>query len=69
MFLRFLILDTSLLLQKSISNLWIKKLTHVAYTQGPLVGEKVSSEAITTEYARADPTYVAKTMVSSKSSK
>ncbi|KAI1129989.1 peptidase C65 Otubain-domain-containing protein [Nemania abortiva] len=33
--------------------------------EGPLVGEKVSSQAITAEYARADPTYVAKTMVSS----
>ncbi|KAI1169663.1 peptidase C65 Otubain-domain-containing protein [Nemania sp. FL0916] len=30
--------------------------------EGPLVGEKVSSSAITAEYARADPTYVAKTM-------
>ncbi|KAJ3558304.1 hypothetical protein NPX13_g9738 [Xylaria arbuscula] len=29
---------------------------------GPLVGEKTSSQAITEEYARADPTYVAKTM-------
>ncbi|KAJ8119153.1 hypothetical protein ONZ43_g3855 [Nemania bipapillata] len=29
---------------------------------GPLVGEKVSSQAITAEYAKADPTYVAKTM-------
>ncbi|KAI3341165.1 peptidase C65 Otubain-domain-containing protein [Ustulina deusta] len=30
--------------------------------KGPLVGEKASSQAITEEYARADPTYVAKTM-------
>ncbi|KAI1112087.1 peptidase C65 Otubain-domain-containing protein [Nemania sp. NC0429] len=30
--------------------------------EGPLVGEKVSSQAITAEYAKADPTYVAKTM-------
>ncbi|KAH8163691.1 hypothetical protein CIB48_g4555 [Xylaria polymorpha] len=30
--------------------------------KGPLVGEKVSSQAITEEYARADPIYVAKTM-------
>ncbi|KAI1496634.1 peptidase C65 Otubain-domain-containing protein [Biscogniauxia marginata] len=30
--------------------------------QGPLVGDKKSSHAITEEYAKADPTYVAKTM-------
>ncbi|CAJ2504417.1 Uu.00g118110.m01.CDS01 [Anthostomella pinea] len=30
--------------------------------QGPLVGDKTSSQAITEEYAKADPTYVAKTM-------
>ncbi|KAI1263433.1 peptidase C65 Otubain-domain-containing protein [Xylariaceae sp. FL1019] len=30
--------------------------------QGPLVGEKTSSQSITEEYARADPTYVAKTL-------
>ncbi|KAI1162071.1 cysteine proteinase [Nemania serpens] len=30
--------------------------------EGPLVGEKVSSQAITAEYAKADPTYVTKTM-------
>ncbi|KAI0195697.1 peptidase C65 Otubain-domain-containing protein [Xylaria flabelliformis] len=30
--------------------------------KGPLVGEKESSQAITEEYARADPIYVAKTM-------
>ncbi|KAI0425398.1 peptidase C65 Otubain-domain-containing protein [Xylaria sp. FL1042] len=30
--------------------------------KGPLVGEKASSQAITEEYARADPTFVAKTM-------
>ncbi|KAI0536848.1 peptidase C65 Otubain-domain-containing protein [Xylaria digitata] len=30
--------------------------------KGPLIGEKVSSRAIAEEYARADPTYVAKTM-------
>ncbi|KAI1272179.1 peptidase C65 Otubain-domain-containing protein [Xylaria sp. FL0933] len=30
--------------------------------KGPLVGEKTSSQAITEEYARADPTFVAKTM-------
>ncbi|RYC63888.1 hypothetical protein CHU98_g2305 [Xylaria longipes] len=29
---------------------------------GPLVGEKVSSQTITEEFARADPVYVAKTM-------
>ncbi|KAI0521055.1 peptidase C65 Otubain-domain-containing protein [Xylaria bambusicola] len=29
---------------------------------GPLVGEKTSSQAITEEYARADPAFVAKTM-------
>jgi hypothetical protein len=33
--------------------------------QGPLVGEKKSSRAITEEYAKADPIYVAKTAVSS----
>jgi Peptidase C65 Otubain len=33
--------------------------------QGPLVGEKKSSRAITEEYAKADPVYVAKTAVSS----
>lgn len=32
--------------------------------QGPLVGEKRSSHAITEEYAKADPIYVAKTIVS-----
>ena len=32
--------------------------------QGPLVGEKKSSHAITEEYAKADPIYVAKTAVS-----
>jgi len=32
--------------------------------QGPLVGEKRSSQAITEEYAKADPIYVAKTSVS-----
>ena len=32
--------------------------------QGPLVGEKRSSHAITEEYAKADPIYVAKTSVS-----
>jgi hypothetical protein len=37
--------------------------------EGPLVGEKVSSHAITEQYARADPTYVAKTMVSCTSPK
>lgn len=31
--------------------------------QGPLVGEKRSSHAITEEYAKADPVYVAKTAV------
>ncbi|GAW24495.1 hypothetical protein ANO14919_140820 [Xylariales sp. No.14919] len=30
--------------------------------KGPLVGEKMSSQAITEEYARADPTYVTKTL-------
>ncbi|KAI0162287.1 peptidase C65 Otubain-domain-containing protein [Xylariaceae sp. FL1272] len=30
--------------------------------EGPLVGEKTSSQSITEEYARADPTYVAKTL-------
>ncbi|KAI8948378.1 peptidase C65 Otubain-domain-containing protein [Xylaria longipes] len=30
--------------------------------KGPLVGEKVSSQTITEEFARADPVYVAKTM-------
>ncbi|KAI0597228.1 peptidase C65 Otubain-domain-containing protein [Biscogniauxia sp. FL1348] len=30
--------------------------------QGPLVGDKTSSHAITAEYAKADPTFVAKTM-------
>ncbi|KAI2639236.1 peptidase C65 Otubain-domain-containing protein [Xylaria nigripes] len=30
--------------------------------EGPLVGDKVLSQAITEAYARADPTYVAKTM-------
>jgi hypothetical protein len=32
--------------------------------QGPLVGEKRSSHAITEEYAKADPVYIAKTTVS-----
>jgi hypothetical protein len=32
--------------------------------EGPLVGEKKSSHAITEEYAKADPIYVAKTAVS-----
>ena len=32
--------------------------------QGPLVGEKKSSRAITEEYAKAAPIYVAKTAVS-----
>ncbi|KAI1855354.1 hypothetical protein JX266_000219 [Neoarthrinium moseri] len=32
--------------------------------QGPIVGEKKPSHAITEEYAKADPIYVAKTMVS-----
>lgn len=32
--------------------------------QGPLVGDKKSSHAITEEYAKADPIYVAKTAVS-----
>jgi ubiquitin thioesterase protein OTUB1 len=32
--------------------------------QGPLVGLKKSSHAITEEYAKADPIYVAKTAVS-----
>lgn len=31
--------------------------------QGPLVGEKRSSHSLTEEYAKADPVYVAKTMV------
>lgn len=34
--------------------------------QGPLVGEKTPSTAITDEYAKADPVYVQKTMVRSK---
>ncbi len=34
------------------------------FNQGPLVGEKKSSRAITEEYAKADPIYVAKTAVS-----
>jgi hypothetical protein len=34
------------------------------FKQGPLVGEKKSSRAITEEYAKADPIYVAKTAVS-----
>jgi ubiquitin thioesterase protein OTUB1 len=32
-------------------------------TQGPLVGEKTPSTAITEEYAKADPVYIEKTMV------
>ena len=32
--------------------------------QGPLVSDKRSSHAITKEYAKADPVYVAKTAVS-----
>lgn len=31
--------------------------------QGPRVGEKTPIDAITAEYAKADPVYVAKTMV------
>ena len=42
----------------------VHRLMLTAQLQGPLVGEKTSSQAITEEYARADPTYVAKTMVS-----
>lgn len=38
-----------------------------AEVQGPLVGDKKSSLAITEEYARADPIYVAKTAVGSLS--
>lgn len=37
-------------------------------TQGPLVGEKRTSYAITEEYAKADPVYVAKTIVSTSAS-
>ena len=36
----------------------------VPVLQGPLVGERQSSHAITTEYANADPVYRAKTAVS-----
>lgn len=36
-------------------------------TQGPRVGDKTPIDAITAEYAKADPVYVAKTMVSSSS--
>lgn len=32
--------------------------------QGPRVGDKTLIDAITAEYAKADPVYVAKTMVS-----
>lgn len=32
--------------------------------QGPRVGDKTPIDAITAEYAKADPVYVAKTMVS-----
>jgi ubiquitin thioesterase protein OTUB1 len=35
----------------------------LTWVQGPLVGEKRSSLEITEEYAKADPIYVAKTMV------
>jgi ubiquitin thioesterase protein OTUB1 len=35
-----------------------------ACLQGPLVGEKTTSDTITEEYAKADQVYVAKTIVS-----
>jgi len=37
--------------------------TKLTWVQGPLVGEKKSSLEITEEYAKADPIYVAKTLV------
>jgi hypothetical protein len=37
--------------------------TKLTWVQGPLVGERRSSLEITEEYARADPVYVAKTLV------
>lgn len=33
------------------------------FQQGPFVGEKTPSDAITQEYAKADPVYVEKTIV------
>lgn len=39
-------------------------LTCIFIIQGPLVGERQSSNALTTEYAAADPIYQAKTAVS-----
>lgn len=33
-------------------------------TQGPLIGEKLPMSDLVQEYARADPTYIAKTQVS-----
>ena len=38
--------------------------TRLRRRQGPMVGEKRSSHAITEEYAKADPVYIAKTTVS-----
>jgi hypothetical protein len=38
--------------------------TKLTWVQGPLVGEKRLSLEITEEYEKADPIYVAKTMVS-----
>lgn len=40
------------------------QLTTCCLTQGPRVGDKTPIDAITAEYAKADPVYVAKTMVS-----
>ena len=42
------------------SEMWLK----LTCVKGPLVGEKKSSHAITEEYAKADPIYIAKTAVS-----
>lgn len=43
---------------------WNPALTKLPrYPQGPLVGKKTPSTAITEEYAKADPIYVQKTMV------
>lgn len=39
--------------------------TRLTLVQGPLVGDKKSSQAITEEYAKADPVFVAKTSVRS----
>lgn len=49
------------------SNSWAHPANPLCVAQGPRVGDKTPIDAITAEYAKADPVYVAKTMVSSRS--